>query len=121
MSKKITILNCGVYPYDVLFCVGSTEKEVTSYLKNRCKYELDDEEISFLQFKNRGGRTVRLRNGAIVLWVRSEYIPIVAHEVFHTVELVMEKIKSPLNEQTSEPYAYFIEYLFKQTVIFLKK
>lgn len=122
MSKpKFKILDCGVYPYDVLFAVGASEEEVTKYLKAKCKYKLDDEERGHLRFSGKGGRTVRFKNNALLIWVKTDYLPVIAHEIFHGVELLMEKINTPLNESTSEPYAYLIEYLWKQSLPVIKK
>lgn len=113
-KTDIRIISLGVYPYDVLFTVGTTEKEVTDYLEKRCKYILDAEEKSFLGFVGKAGRTVRLKNNAIILWTKDHGLPTIGHEIFHVVELLMEKLNVPLNDHTSETYAYLIEYLWRE-------
>ena len=116
MKKKPTfkIFNCGVYPYDILFTVGSSKEEIVSYLKRKVKYVLDEEEQKSLEIENQSGRTVRLKNNAMIVWVKTPYLPVIVHELFHVVEMTMLKIHLPLNDDTSEPFAYLMEYLTRQ-------
>tara|TARA_R110000868_G_scaffold341345_1_gene602196 strand:- start:138 stop:506 length:369 start_codon:yes stop_codon:yes gene_type:complete len=114
-SKKpiFKIIDSGIYPYQILFTVQSTETEVVKYLKKR--FILDDEEISYIDFNNKGGRAVQFKNGAMLLWVKDKYaVPVIGHEIFHITEFVMSKVDIPLNNDTSEAYAYLIEHLWKQ-------
>lgn len=114
------MINKSVYPYDMLFTIGSTEKEIINYIEKRCKYKLDDEEKRFINIAGKGGRTVRFKNNAMLIWVHTDYIPVIGHEIFHAVELLMEKINAKLTEETSEPYAYMIEYLWKEILPLIK-
>ena len=114
-------LKAGVYPYDVLFTIGSTEEQIIKYIENNCGYKLDSEEKKYIDVKNKGGKTIRFKNNALFIWVKTDYIPIIAHEIFHAVELLMEKIDTPLNSDTSEPYAYLIEYFWREILPYIKK
>ncbi len=116
---RFTVLDMGVYPFDVLFTIGTTEEEVIEHMKTECSYELDEEERAAVNLKNKGGRTVVFKNGALLLWVKKGFVPVIAHEVYHVVELMMETIKTPQNEHTSEPCAYLTEYLWRQIAKFL--
>lgn len=118
-APKFKILDAGVYPFDILFTIGSSEEEVVKYLEKKCNYILDAEERAAINFKGRGGRTVRFKGNTMLLWVRKDSTPVVAHEVFHVVELIMDIINTPLNENTSEPYAYLTEYLWKHILKFV--
>lgn len=117
VKTKTKIVRCGVYPYDVLFTVGTTEEHVINYLKNKCGYILDQEEKDCLKFNGKAGRTLRLKNNAYILWVKNHGLPVIGHEIFHVAELLMEKINVPLNENTSEAYAYLIEHLWREITI----
>lgn len=108
------ILDGGIFKFDFLFTVGSSEKEIIKYLKNKCNYELDEEEIRHLDLEGKGGRTVRFKNGTTLIWVKYDYIPIVAHEVNHAVEFTLEAVDIPHNDDTSEVYTYFAEHLWRQ-------
>lgn len=122
-TKKPTfiIIKSDPYPYDVLFTIGSTEEQIIKYIENRCHYKLDAEEKKYIDIKGKQGRVVRFKNNALFLWVKSDYIPTLGHEIFHVVELLMDKINTPLNESTGEVYAYLIEYYWKQVLPHLKK
>lgn len=109
-------LDCGIYPFDVLFTVGSTEKEVINYLDKTYNYKLDEEETNALNLASKSGRSLMFKNQSMLLWVSSDYLPLIAHEVTHIVEFLMEIIKTPINENTSEPVAYLTEYIWKQIV-----
>ncbi len=114
------IINARTYPYDILFTVSSSEEQIIKYLYAEIGYKMDDEEKKHIDIKYKAGRTVRLKNNAIILWTRTNDISVIGHEIFHVVELLMERINTPLNEYTSEPYAYLIEYLWKQVIPYLK-
>lgn len=121
-SKAIfKIIKGGVYPYDVLFTVGTTKEEIVKYIQNKLTYKLDTEEIEFINVSNKSGRVVRFKNNALLLWVRNDDVPVLGHEIFHVVELIMEKINSPLTSSTAEPYAYLIEYYWRQILPFFKQ
>lgn len=122
MIKPIfKVIQLGVYPFDVLFTIGTTEDQVMKYLEKKCNYRLDSEEKGFLRFTGKSGRTVRFKGNQLLCWSRNPHIPIIAHEIFHVAELVMEKINAPLNEQTSEPYAYLIEHIWREALPLIKK
>ena len=106
-------LNCGVYPYDILFTIGTTKEEVEKYIIEKCDYQLDEEEKVEIRFSG-GGRFVRLKSGAMVLWVRTNTVDIIAHEVFHATCSIMDSIGASLTDSSEESYAYLTEYIWKQ-------
>lgn len=119
-SKKkkpvFKLINLKIYPWDILYTVGSTEEEVVSYLRDEFNYHMDEEEKNHLDFGKKTGRTVRLKNRSIVMWVKQDSIPVLGHEIFHAVELLFEMIQIPINENTSEAWAYLIEYVWKEVI-----
>lgn len=60
--------------------------------------------------------------GALVLWMREpwkknpdpDWIGTLSHEIFHIVEMMFDRIGIPLSIDTSEAYAYAIEYVTKR-------
>lgn len=108
------VIDAGIFPFDILFTIGSTEEEIIKYLENKCNYKLDDQEKKHIDIKGKGGRTVRFKNNSLLCWTKKKHIPIIAHEVFHVAELVMGITRTPLNDDTSESYAYLIEFLWRQ-------
>ncbi len=117
MKKERTyfkVLDGGIFKFDFLFTIGSTEKEIIKYIKNKFDYELDDEEIKHIDIEGKGGRTVRFKSGAVLIWVKTDFIPIIAHEINHAVEFTLEAVSIPHNDDTSEVYTYFAEHLWRQ-------
>lgn len=108
---KFFLTDFGVYPVDILVTIGTTEAEVLAKLKNGCHYKPDQEEIRNLNFKGKSGYTLRLKGGACILWIK-EYRPgLLAHEIFHLVSLLYERIGSKFYVDDDEPVAYLIEFL----------
>lgn len=126
MKKKIKAkpifktLDAGMYPIDILFTIGTTEAQVIKYIRNRCKYDLDDEELIPINFRGKGGKTIRFKNNAILVWVKNPGLPVIGHEIFHVVEYVMDTIGSPINSDTGEPCAYLTENIWRQIVPLIK-
>lgn len=108
------LLDGGIFGFDFLFTVGSSEKEIIKYIKNKLDYELDEEEIKHIDIDGKSGRTVRFKNGATLIWVKHDYIPIIAHEINHAVEFTLNTVGILLNDDTSEVYTYFAEHLWRQ-------
>lgn len=122
MKKKpsFKLLNTGTYPYDILFTIGTTTEEIQNYIKKNFKYDLDNDEVERITMTG-VGRAAQLKNKAFVLWVKTDDVPVIAHEVFHIVEMLMITIECPLNDSTSEPYAYLTEYIWRQIIGCIKK
>lgn len=112
------VINHGTYPFDILICIGSKHKEIVKKLK-KVGITLDEEETEMLWMKG-SGRTVMLKNGVTVLRVDFEknkaiFHSVLAHEIFHAVEFLFDRIKLKHNQDISgEAFAYQIQHLTKQ-------
>lgn len=109
---KPFVLEYPLYRHSLLVCFGSTDAEVYAYFADR-KYALTDAERKALLI-NGTGRTTILLGGNTVL--RTKNVPrrgsgVLAHEIFHAVELLMERIGMTLTEASDEAYAYLIQWL----------
>ena len=76
-------------------------------------YKLNDEEKEKLWMTGRG-RTIMLRDGQTILRLEKASPDIIAHEVFHAVDFLMNKIGMKLTEESGEAYAYAVDYLTKE-------
>jgi hypothetical protein len=106
------IVKYGVYPFDVLVCLGAERRKVVQKL-NRLGVTLNHEEDEALSMHGLG-RTVILEGGHSILWTRD--VPrrgsgILAHEIFHAVSFLFSRIGMPLTEGSDEAYAYAIQFL----------
>lgn len=115
MKPFFKIIDAGIYPFDILYTYASSKEEIKKYLKEKYKYVVTESDDESLTFGSNLGRTVRLDNNAFILWQKQESFYNLAHEIFHLTEMIMELIQTtPLNQDTSEPYAYLHEYLWRQ-------
>lgn len=109
---KHFIIDHGTYPFDVLFCVSLTRDEVLKQLK-KLGYEPTEKELEALNFDGEG-RTVMLEGGQTILWVKNQTPSHIAHEVFHAVEFLFNRIDLPHDIEHGEAWAYQIQHLTKQ-------
>ena len=108
--SKQFVISWAVYPFDVAVFLGSTKEQVWAFLKKR-KVELTEELKKEVQMFGRG-RTVMLPSGQTILWIN--YLPnqvtgVLAHEIYHAVYFLFDKIGIPAN--ADEAWAYAMEYL----------
>jgi len=85
--------------------------EAYTYIKEA--YSDLDETINVDQFENNLGYTLRVPNGTIFMYIASknDTIGLIVHESFHVVEFVMEFVDTPHCHETSEVFAYMLQYI----------
>lgn len=120
---KIGIISNDIFPWDICFALGATEKEVYDFLKQKVNYELNEEEKQRLQWEHttKKGRTIQLRNGACIIWVKTDAPQIIAHEAFHATDFVLSNAGLRLSDTSDEAYAYFLEHIVKEIYKILVK
>lgn len=107
-----------VYPYDILVCLGVTREDILTYFKKTFLNALTDADKE--QIKMTGlGRTVRLENNAFICWTKdfprtSEQYSALAHEIFHTIDLMLRRAGLSLSDDSDEAWAYAIGWLTKE-------
>lgn len=115
-KDNLFIINCAIYPFDILVHIGDNKKpllkELSKYIK---KKEL--KEISAYNFTR--GNAIMLDGGQLVLTINKEeslpqFIATLSHEIFHCVTFIMARIKLKHNKNTEEAFAYLIEYITKE-------
>lgn len=112
--KQRFIVDHGTYPFDVMVCVGCTPKEIVAALHRR-GYQPTEEEIGQLWMRGLG-RTVMLKSGATVLRIdcvvgSQHWEAVLAHEVFHAVEFLFDRIGLRYSNKSAEAWAYQLQYL----------
>lgn len=119
-SRKLKpfVVSHGTYPFDVLVCIGQSDHEVYSTLKS-FGHLLTAEDKEILKCEG-NGRTVMLDGGQTVLRVnmykdKALLASYIAHEVFHAVEFLFDRIKLKHDVNiSSEAFAYQIGHLTRQ-------
>lgn len=111
------ILSYELYPFDVMVSVGETTERIIKRI-NKTEYKLNEKEIAALEMNGRG-RTVLLEGGGTVLRLKSfngdpASMGTLAHEVFHAVTCLFDKIGICISQDSDEAAAYAIEYLTRE-------
>lgn len=121
MSKKKTynfIVNHGTYPFDVMVSIGETDEQLFPKLQKKLPKEYYYSIPEYAAIKPTGcGRFVMFPTGASLIRLREvpispKYKAVLAHEIFHAIEFLFDKIGLKHDPDTSsEAWAYQIEYL----------
>lgn len=118
--KKHLIINGTIYPFGVIVFWDCD----IEYVKGVFAELGDDINLDNLLEGGQGGRTRRLERGDVVVWLKRkpetvDSYGVLVHELFHAVELLFEWLPIPLTESSSEAYAYYLEYLYKEVISFM--
>ena len=87
-------------------------KDILRHIK-KTGYKLDAEETEKI-WMDGNGRTIMLRGGQTIIRIEKVEPEIIAHEVFHAVEFLFNRINLKLTPESSEAYSYAIEYLMRE-------
>jgi hypothetical protein len=115
IRKQSFVVDNGTYPFDVAVFIGHSHKEICDFIEKRKNYKLSNDEFEILH-RHGKAKTTMLKGGQTILQITNEvddvkFKALLAHEIFHAVEFLMEKIGSKYNIESGETWAYQIEYL----------
>ncbi len=118
ISKEFRVIKMDLFPWDILFTVGTTEKEICDYFVKKCGFTPDAEEKSFLRIDNtnKQGRCVKFKNNAVLIWIRKRDLGVLAHEAFHAVTAILETAGLKFSDSSDEAWAYAIEYVISKAI-----
>lgn len=111
--RKFFIISWCIFQFDILVCLGLKKEEVLNKLK---KYGtvLSDEEIEALTMYG-DGRTVMLKGGQTVLWLKhhpKKNISLLVHESIHATDFLLDELG--IDDKNKELNAYMVEYLVRE-------
>ncbi len=114
VSKFISV-NHGTYPFDVIIAVNKTDEEVIAHVSKLV--DLTQEEKDLMCCRG-DGRSLMLPGGQTVVQVRAHHMIklhwVTAHELFHAVEFLFDRIGFKYSIDTGEAFAYQIQHLTGQ-------
>ena len=122
-----TIISMEVYPFDVILSVNQDDDQLGAELDKYPK--LTEEDIRACAYPSEfvHGRAVLFSTGASIIRLRklpttSKDYGILAHEIFHIVTFVLERVGMSLDINTSdEAYAYLTGYLTEKIYTAMNK
>jgi hypothetical protein len=119
-------LHDPVFGHDPVLAVGATDKAILNELKRR-GYKPDKEFVTKLYMEGEGRALMDLHTGARVLRLKrlnpkiTEDIAILAHEATHLAIMIYERIKTPVDSNTDEPFAYYVGFLVRESLWHVRK
>jgi hypothetical protein len=119
-EKNYSIIHCVIYPFDVMVSFETDfvkfKKTLQPKLPNDIWHEIDN-----FNTTDYNARTIMFSNKTTCIRFLNYNKGIVAHEIFHAVDFVMNDIGMKLTEESDEAYAYFVQYLTDQIYFRFKK
>lgn len=119
-KSKNFIVKIGHYPFDLMVSLGETNDQVFKSIRRLNIDAIDNIDCKF-DGDGSVGRVVEFTSGQYLLRLR--YFPetaadygVLQHEIFHVVEFLFRTLRVGLCEETSEVYAYLLQYL--STIIY---
>ena len=117
--NRFTIVKFHVYPFDVLVSFHKRFADLEKVLKVR----LPKHDWSEIKDMDTGGyaRCMMFSSGSMCIWFSNPDTFTegqVAHEAFHAVHFLMDRINTPLKIETTESYAYCLAYLVDEIISF---
>ena len=102
-----------IYPFDLIVIRGGTFLDAEKHLKTLLPEE-SYPEIKRLNVDSIA-RTVMFSTGQTCIRFGNNPGPgVIAHEVFHAVEFLFDKIGMKLTHKSDEAYAYLIQYVVEE-------
>lgn len=126
MRKKHNskVIKLHLFPFGILVSIGESDKAFQAAIQEYCSPEVLKEftpEDGILSFSPTcQGRTAHLKpsNVTIIRLAHPISTPrskgVLAHEIFHAVDMILRTMGFTLSRDSDEAYAYTIQYLTEQ-------
>ena len=121
-----TIIKNKIFPFDLMVSFNQSDKD---FIKSFNDYDLDFENdviLTLEQTKTNQGRTILFPTGPLVM--RLNYFPkspeefgMLAHEIFHVVEFILQRVNVKLSRKSDECFAYMIGFYTKEIFELINK
>jgi hypothetical protein len=104
------IISYVIYPFDLLVSVCEPDEKITKTLTDRLPEDTHDEIEELLTESD--ARTVMFSSGQTAIrFSKSPECGVIAHEAFHAVKFLMDRISIPLSSVSDEAWAYLLQYI----------
>lgn len=109
MNREYFIIKSTPYPLDIFVSYQADFEAFKKQLKKRLPKDLHNE-IEKFEGKY-DAQTAIFSNGCVCIKFNNINEGTIAHEAFHAVDFIMDKIGSTLTDASSEQYAYLLQYI----------
>ena len=107
------VIPIDVYGHDIVVSIGQTDNDLYEHIKENISEKKFDK-----RFSNQKSiaTTFKLKTGCILIRFKDDIDNpgIVAHEAFHAIVYLFDKIGIEYAYESEEAYAYALEYLTNQ-------
>lgn len=107
-----------MYPFDVMFSIGETDRQLKDNLE---RYGIADDEFDYHNMPRYTTASTFHNNDTHRTLVRMKSVPRLnkelghlSHEIFHAVDMILRDIQVTLSSDSDEAYAYLIDYVTVQ-------
>lgn len=103
-----------LYPYEILFSLGETDKELLKLLKKHGINDIDTDSCHLEE--DEAAKCIMFNNNKVLIRllefpVKPAAFGILQHEIFHAVDFVLRKVGVKLTDDSCEAYSYLIGYV----------
>lgn len=111
MKNTSFVITFDIFPFDIFFSIDKKFETLEKKLKEIVPEELHHEIIELKDTSE--ARTFKFSGGQICVWFRTLNDGLICHEAVHAAEMLLkENLNIEHNANTSELYAYTIQYIF---------
>jgi len=109
-------INCKVYPFDIIVCLGDNRKKISKFLR---KNSTEEDSGVFEEINLSVGTSIMLPSGCTILYLKKYPnsiggLAILQHEIFHCVFFILEYVGIRYSKKSDEAFSYLIEYITKE-------
>lgn len=108
---KTKIIPYVIYPFDLAVIYNAKYPQIEEYLKGILPDNTHHEINELFNLEIKLGRTAMFSSGQSVMVLNSRDKGVIAHEIFHAVEFLCNRVGFRLTRHSDEAYAYLIQYL----------
>lgn len=109
------VISLEIYCRDVVVSIGQTNKQLYKELKHKMSKSEFDYFFSDWDESIVNGRTLFHDSGFTIIRLKDlSEDGIIAHECFHAVCFIFDKIGIKLTKESDEAYAYLLQFLVNQ-------
>lgn len=111
------IVSLHIYPFDIMFSIGQTDKQLKKRLKTFDETLPDcDGIIKDLNMEGSNGLCLMLKRGSHIVRLKNndgstKWKSTLVHEIFHVVYNTLTKVGVNLSDDSEEAFAYLIWYI----------
>ena len=109
VNKKCFVISCVIFPYDVMILFNLQYPDLEKTLKRHLPIDVHNEIKAF--DSDYDATTVLFSTGQTCIHFRKKTAGVVAHEIFHAVHFILDRLGMKLTVESGEAYAYLIQYL----------